>query len=157
MLGVGPSFLAALTLLSPPSATNCTFFFRWTWNQRLIGHTSSWQSSFQCSCITSMLLSYVCPLCVVWMCLFWPAALVCSSLSVLRWLFASHWFPLRKATVSGTALICRCATPTAGETVGPPRAAAAARHRATGRTWRDLLHRRQTPNTTSTDTGRRRL
>ncbi|XP_044052134.1 mediator of RNA polymerase II transcription subunit 22 isoform X1 [Siniperca chuatsi] len=67
--------------------------------------------------------------------------------------YYSSRFPLRKATVNGTALICHCVRPTADETVGPPQEAAAALPRVSERTWRDLLHRRQTPNTTSTDTG----
>ncbi|KAG7243884.1 hypothetical protein INR49_006039 [Caranx melampygus] len=55
-------------------------------------------------------------------------------------------------TVSGTALICHCVRPTGSETVGPPQAVAAVLPRATKKTWTDLPHRRQTPNTTSTDT-----
>lgn len=79
---------------------------------------------------------------------------LCSSLSVLRWPFASYWFPLCKATVSGTALTCRCVRRTAGGTAGRPRAAAAAPPWGSGRTWRPLPHRRPTPSSTSTDTGR---
>lgn len=159
--GCWPSFLTALTLLSPPSATNHTFLLN------LNSTGNKWKLELQYNqyaavlgvdpvsgafSVTSTLLSSV-RLSCGWMCLFWPAALVCSSLSVLRWLFASYWFPLCKATVSGTALICRCTRRTAGRTVGPRQAAAAALRRATERTWRERLHRRQTASTTSTDTG----
>lgn len=161
MLGVGlPSSLHSLCfpnhqpLISPFSSTSIN---RWS----VIPLNSNQSINvvlfhvFQCFCITSVLLSTACfhVLFCVRTCLFWPAALVCSSLSVLRWFFASYWFPLCKATVSGTALICRCARPIAGKTVGPPQTAAAVLPRVTERTWTDLPHRRQTPNTTSMDTG----
>ncbi|XP_034094182.1 mediator of RNA polymerase II transcription subunit 22 isoform X1 [Gymnodraco acuticeps] len=68
--------------------------------------------------------------------------------------YYSSRFPLCKATVSGTALTCRCARRTAGGTVGRPRAAAAAPPWGSGRTWRPPPHRRPTLSTTSTDTGR---
>lgn len=166
MLGVGlPSSLHSLCfvlheILIPP------FFFFFA-KPKLISWSPvtplstviSQVTGFHCFCITSMLLSYVClhVLLCVWVCLFWPPALVCSSPSVLRWLSASYWFLLCKATVSGTALICHCVRPTGSETVGPPRAVAAVLPRETKKTWTDLLHRRQTPNTTLTDMGLRLL
>lgn len=99
--------------------------------------------------------AFMCFLCV-WMCFFWPAAFVCSSLSALRRLFASYWFLVCKATVSGTALICHCVRPTTGEIVGPLQAAVAVLPKVTGKRWVDLLHRTQTPSTISMDMGRPR-
>lgn len=84
----------------------------------------------------------------------WPFALVCFSPSALRWFFASCWFLLHKATVSGTATTCLCARPTAAGTAGPPETAAAVQRRTTERTWAGRRHRRQTPSITSTDMGR---
>lgn len=76
-----------------------------------------------------------------------PVFLHCTDL------FASYWFLVCKATVSGTALICHYVRPSGSETVGPLQAAVAALRRGTGKRWMGLLHRILTLNTPSTDTG----
>lgn len=103
-----------------------------------------------------MILCFHVALLFVWVCLFWPAALVCSSLSALRWIFASKYGFLLccKATVSGTALTCLCARPTASGTVGPLQTAAPVPPKTTERRPIGRRRGRQTPNITSTDTGR---
>ena len=157
--GCGPSFLTALALLSPPSATNRTFLLNL--KSTVTPLTTTWiNSCFKVqfpALLHNLHASTVCVsfdvLLYVDECAYSDLPL-CSSLSVLRWLFASYWFPLCKATVSGTALTCRCVRRTAGGTAGRPRAAAAAPPWGSGRTWRPPSHRRPTPSTTSTDTGR---
>lgn len=82
--------------------------------------------------------------------LFFPAPFCAASDISSSW-----WFPLHKATVTGTALTCRCVRPTTKGTAGHPQAAAAVLHRETRRRWRVSRHRKQTCNTTSTDMGHR--
>lgn len=93
------------------------------------------------------------PLCAsVYECAYSDPLLLSAPLSVLHRLFPSYWLPVCKATVNGTPLICHYVKPTAGETVGPPQAAAAVLPRVIERRGMDLLHRTQI-HTTLTDMG----